>query len=239
MGNASGASKLRHGCKSVMIDETSCLEFAPVYDEEASAENIDGALEKHASAEYTRLVSEQWVDPSSGYPACVSASAADDSSDDRATDDRATDDRATDDRATDDVSTDDDVVQSSSTSIGPWRCAGLVASVLTLWFGFDSQLQTNKRNTSFFELRLILEDRNTNRRGQPTERQRLRFEKTRLRRPVVEEPVDGGIEGAAPSGGGSHGRSLYKKSISDTWARRAPCARREHATELSSGTSLR
>ncbi len=59
-----------------------------------------------------------------------------------------------------------------------------------------------------------------------------------LRRLVEEEAVDGGIECSAPSGWGSHGRSIYENNISDTYAPRAPCARREHAAELSSGTSL-
>ena len=64
-----------------MINETSCLESTPVFDEEVAPDNIDDALDLHASAEYVRLIGEQCVDPSSGYPACVSVNAAVDPSD--------------------------------------------------------------------------------------------------------------------------------------------------------------
>ena len=54
LGDESDASKLRHGCKTVMINETSCLESTPVFNEEEAPENIDDALRIHASAEYIR-----------------------------------------------------------------------------------------------------------------------------------------------------------------------------------------
>ena len=58
MGDESDASKLRHGCKTVMINETSCLESTPVFNEEEAPENIDDALRIHASAEYMREMSQ-------------------------------------------------------------------------------------------------------------------------------------------------------------------------------------
>ncbi len=64
-----------------MINETSCLESTPVFDEEGAPDNIDDALDPHASAEHIRLIDEQCVDPTSGYPACVSVNAAVDPSD--------------------------------------------------------------------------------------------------------------------------------------------------------------
>jgi hypothetical protein len=66
LGDESDASKLRHGCKTVMINETSCLESTPVFNEEEAPENIDDALRIHASAEYIRLIGEQCVDRTSG-----------------------------------------------------------------------------------------------------------------------------------------------------------------------------
>ena len=80
LGDESDASKLRHGCKTVMINETSCLESTPVFNEEEAPENIDDALRIHASAEYIRLIGEQCVDRTSGYPACLSTNAAVDTS---------------------------------------------------------------------------------------------------------------------------------------------------------------
>lgn len=80
LGDESDASKLRHGCKTVMINETSCLESTPVFNEEEAPENIDDALRIHASAEYIRLIGEQCVDRASGYPACLSTNAAVDTS---------------------------------------------------------------------------------------------------------------------------------------------------------------
>lgn len=80
LGDESDASKLRHGCKTVMINETSCLESTPVFNEEESPENIDDALRIHASAEYIWLIGEQCVDRTSGYPACLSTNAAVDTS---------------------------------------------------------------------------------------------------------------------------------------------------------------
>jgi len=64
LGDESDASKLRHGCKTVMINETSCLESTPVSNEE----------------EAPVLIGEQGVDRTSGYPACLSTNAAVDTS---------------------------------------------------------------------------------------------------------------------------------------------------------------
>ena len=50
MGDESDASKLRHGCKTVMINETSCLESTPVFNEEESPENIDETDESRSGA---------------------------------------------------------------------------------------------------------------------------------------------------------------------------------------------
>ena len=126
LGDESDASKLRHGCKTVMINETSCLESTPVFDEEVAPDNIDDALDLHASAEYVRLIGEQCVDPSSGYPACVSVNAAVDPSNETS---NTNDVNETDETRSGDDGQLEDVTQSSSPS--KWRYT-LLAPLL-LW----------------------------------------------------------------------------------------------------------
>ncbi len=51
LGDESDASKLRHGCKTVMINETSCLESTPVFNVNSAADNgVDETDESRSGA---------------------------------------------------------------------------------------------------------------------------------------------------------------------------------------------
>ena len=136
LGDESDASKLRHGCKTVMINETSCLESTPVFNEEEAPENIDDALRLHASAEYIRLIGEQCVDRTSGYPACLSTNAAVDTSNETSNTNDDVNGAAdngvneTDESRSGADGQLEEVTRSSSAS--KWRCI-LLAPVLMLW----------------------------------------------------------------------------------------------------------